>query len=95
MPSELDSEQMAAGNNVPGDLYSSKGTEEIVVMEHLHLHNQRLPCGPKALRRRLKERYALQRLPSERTIARILVPSSFTPSDSHEIPQTRFLNRSF
>lgn len=52
--------------------------EEIVVMVRLELYNKGLPCGPKALRKRLDEHEALKPLPSERTIARMLARNGLT-----------------
>lgn len=46
--------------------------EEIVEFTRLELYNRDLPCGPKAIRKRLDLFYLVQPLPSERTISRIL-----------------------
>lgn len=45
--------------------------EEFVVMVRLELYHLDLPCGPKAIRKRL-EHEMIRPLPSERTIARML-----------------------
>ena len=68
---------------VPGDLgytieRSPEEMEEIVVFVRLELYNWALPCGPAALRRRLKDHYELTAVPSERTIARILARNGLT-----------------
>ena len=52
--------------------------EEIVTFVRLQLYNRGLPCGPAALRRRLKDHYELTTVPSERTIARILARNGLT-----------------
>lgn len=52
--------------------------EELVVFVRLELYNRSLPCGPKALLRRLTEHYELKNPPSERTIARILAHNGLT-----------------
>ena len=46
--------------------------ENIVALARLELYNRGAACGPKAVRERLDEAYAVQPLPSTRTIARIL-----------------------
>jgi len=50
----------------------------MVVMVRLELYNRGLPCGPKALHRRLDEHYVLRPLPCERTIARTLSRNGLT-----------------
>jgi len=75
---DLDMEQMEREENVSTVLRSPKEVEQIVVMVRLTLYNQGLPCGPKALRRRLDEYEMLRTLPSERTIARILSLNGLT-----------------
>jgi putative transposase len=52
--------------------------EEMVVFTRLELYNRVLPCGPKAIRKRLDEFYLVTPLPSERTIARILAKQCLT-----------------
>ena len=52
--------------------------EQIVVTVRLELYNQGLPCGPRALRRRLEKQEQLSPVPSERTIARILSRNGLT-----------------
>lgn len=52
--------------------------EEIVVFARLELYNQGLPCGPKAIRARIDALYLQKQLPSESTIARILVKRCLT-----------------
>jgi putative transposase len=75
---ELDRERVARENRIFAVHRSRKEVEEIVVMLRLNLYNRGLPCGPKALRLRLEEKEALRPLPSERTIARILVRNGLT-----------------
>ena len=58
--------------------WSRDEVEQSGVMVRLELYNRGLPCGPKALRRRLCEHHALRPLPSERTIARILARNGLT-----------------
>jgi hypothetical protein len=52
--------------------------EEIVEFVRLELYNRELPCGPKAIRKRLDAFYLVKPLPSERTIARILAKRCLT-----------------
>ena len=78
MRKDLDVEQMEQEENSSADLRPPEEVEQIVVMVRLELYNQGLPCGPKALHRRLDEREVLRPLPSERTIARILARNGLT-----------------
>ena len=75
---DLDLKQMEREENAYAGLRPLEEVEQIVVMVRLELYNQGLPCGPKALRRRLDEHEALKPLPSERTIARILTRNGLT-----------------
>ena len=52
--------------------------QEIVILARLELYNRVLPCGPKAIRKRLDEFYLVKPLPSERAIARILAKQCLT-----------------
>lgn len=52
--------------------------EEIIVFVRLELYNRDLPCGAKAIRKRLEAFYLVKPLPSENTIARILVKRCLT-----------------
>ena len=52
--------------------------EDIVVMVRLHLYNRDLPCGTKEIRHYMAAEYAIDPLPSERTIARILARQGLT-----------------
>ena len=52
--------------------------EELVELTRLELYNRGLPCGPKAIRKRLDLFYLVQPLPSERTISRILARRCLT-----------------
>jgi len=71
-------EQMEREENASIGFRPPEEVEEIVVMVRLELYNRGLPCGPKALRKRLDEREVLRPLPSERTIARILARNGLT-----------------
>jgi hypothetical protein len=61
------------------DLYQAVGhqertkqqIEQCVIFVRLELYNHDMPCGPKAVRKRLDAFYHIKPLPSERTIARI------------------------
>ena len=46
--------------------------EDIAVMVRLHLYNRDLPCGAEVVRHYMATKYAIDPLPSERTIACIL-----------------------
>lgn len=52
--------------------------EEIVVFVRLELYNRDLPCGSKAIRKKLDAFYHVKPLPSESTIARILAKRCLT-----------------
>ncbi len=52
--------------------------EEAVVMVRLELYNHDLPCGPKAVKKRMQEFYNIKPLPSESTIARLLARHGLT-----------------
>lgn len=52
--------------------------EECVAFVRLELYNRDMPCGPKALRERLRTFYHVKPLPSERTITRILARYGLT-----------------
>ena len=75
---DLELEQMERKENAYAVLRPPEEVEQIVVMVRMELYNRGLPCGPKALRRRLDEHEALRPLPSERTIARILARNGLT-----------------
>ena len=45
--------------------------KQCVMFVRLKLYNHDMPCGPKAVRKRLDAFYHIKPLPSERTIARI------------------------
>jgi len=75
---ELDLEQMAREENALSGKSSREEIEEIVVMVRLELYHKGLPCGPKALRKRINEHEQVNPLPSERTIARILSRNGLT-----------------
>jgi hypothetical protein len=61
-----------------GTPHSKQQIEQIVVWERLCRYNRGLPCGPKALRTSLAAQLPSGRLPSERTIARILARNGLT-----------------
>ena len=52
--------------------------EEIVVFTRLELYNRGVPCGPKAIRKRMDDDYSVRPLPSTSTIARILARRGLT-----------------
>ena len=72
MWSELDLEKMEREDNAYAGTRTPEDAEQLVVMARLELYNDSKPFGPKAVRSRLCEHYALKPLPSERTIARLL-----------------------
>jgi hypothetical protein len=51
--------------------------EQIVIMERLHLYNRGIPCGAKAIRKRLEQK-EIHPLPSLSTIKRILSRNGLT-----------------
>jgi len=69
---DLDLEQMAEEENRGGPPRPPDEVRQIVVMARLELVNRAVPCGARALHRRLNEFYHLKPLPSVRTIGRIL-----------------------
>lgn len=56
---------------------STAEIEEIVTLFRLALYNHGRPCGPKAIRREMKDSDVVP-LPSERTIARMLARHGLT-----------------
>jgi hypothetical protein len=74
----LNREQMVAEEHMYSLWRSSEEVEQLVVMERLKQYNQARSCGAQALRKRLKELYRLNPLPSERTIGRILARHGLT-----------------
>lgn len=46
--------------------------EDVAVMVRLHLYNRGLPCGAKEVRQYMATEYAIDPIPSERAITRIL-----------------------
>ena len=70
---DLDFEQMAEEENAYSPPRPTEEVEQIVVMARQELHNRSLPCGARALHRRLNEFYHLKPLPSMRMIGRILL----------------------
>jgi len=75
---ELDMEQIAREQNASTAIHSREEIEEIVVMVRLELYHKGLPCGPKALCKRIDEHEQVNPLPSERTIARVLSRNGLT-----------------
>ena len=75
---DLDLEQMEREENAYAGFRPPEEVEQIVVMVRLELYHKGLPCGPKALRKRLDEHEVLKPLPSERAIARILSRNGLT-----------------
>jgi hypothetical protein len=69
---DLDMERLAEEENAWSPPRPMEEIEQIVVMVRLELFNRMLPCGAKALLRRLDRHYHVKPLPSERTIGRIL-----------------------
>ncbi|MCK4838141.1 MAG: hypothetical protein KAS94_05020 [Desulfobulbaceae bacterium] len=58
--------------------WTKQQIEECVTFVRLELYNRDMPCGPKAVQERLKAFYHVKPLPSERTIARILLRHGLT-----------------
>ena len=58
--------------------WTKQEIEECVTFVRLELYNRDMPCGPKAVQERLRTFYYIKSLPSERTIARILVRHGLT-----------------
>lgn len=52
--------------------HTNSEIENIIVMIRLHLYNRELPCGAKPIREYMASEYAIDPLPSERTITRTL-----------------------
>ena len=75
---DLDLEQMAEEENRGHPSCSPEEVEQIVVMVRLEQYNRGLPCGARALRRRLDEFYHLKPLPSVTAIGRILARNGLT-----------------
>lgn len=71
-------EQMAREENAWAGPRTPDEVEQLVVTVRLELYNRGLPCGPNALHKRLDEHEALRPLPSEQTIADVLVRNGLT-----------------
>jgi len=78
MWSELNREQMEREENAWGGSRSAVEVEQMVVMVRLEQYNRGELYGPRALRQRLHQHYALKPLPSERAIASILARHGLT-----------------
>lgn len=57
---------------------SKQEIEECVVLVRLELYNNAFSYGPKAIRKKLKDFYHIEPLPSDSTISRILSRRSLT-----------------
>ncbi|MFO7765111.1 MAG: hypothetical protein R6V33_01620 [Pelovirga sp.] len=64
--------------NPAGERRTTAEIQEIAVMVRLHLYNRGLPCGAKKVRHYMATEYAIDPLPSERTINRILSQQGLT-----------------
>lgn len=60
--------------------YTKNEIEEIVKMVRLELYNRGVGCGSKAIKKRLKEFYQIEPVPSESTIGRVLSRHGLTYS---------------
>jgi hypothetical protein len=78
MWSELNLEQMAREENSGAVTRTPEEVEQMVIMTRLELHNRSKPCGPKAIRTRLREHYVLNPLPGGRTIGLLLAKYGLT-----------------
>jgi hypothetical protein len=67
-------QQQTAGN----ERHTKSEIEEIVVMTRLHLYNRELPCGAKQIRNYMASEYAINPLPSKRTITQVLSQQGLT-----------------
>ena len=66
--------------------YTPAEIEEIVIMERLHLHNWGIPCGAKAIYKRLLKQ-GIRPLPSISTINRILSRDCLTHGRTGYYPE--------
>ncbi len=73
MNPELEHVRVTSDACNPADSRPQREVEHIVALARLELYNRGASCGPKAVRERLDQAYAVHPLPSPRTIARILV----------------------
>lgn len=67
-------------------IYMPWDIEQIVVMERLHLYNHGLPCGARAIRRKLDSEN-VEPLPSVTTIGRILSRNYLTHNRTGYYPE--------
>ncbi len=68
-----------ADRNNPACVNHAKSEiENIAVMVRLHLYNRDLPCGAKNVRHYMATEYAINPLPSERTIANVFSRQGLT-----------------
>ena len=72
MNSELRHAPITRDTRDPAISQPQHEVENLVALARLELYNRGASCGPKAVRERLDDAYAVQPLPSTRTIARIL-----------------------
>lgn len=64
--------------NIGDQTRTKQEIKECVKFVRLELYNRDMPCGPKAVKERLRSFYHVKPLPSERTIARILARHGLT-----------------
>lgn len=70
--------QQTVDVNATGNSYTKSEIEEIIVMVRLRLYNRDLPCGAKAIRNHIETECAIDSLPSDRSITRILSRNGLT-----------------
>jgi hypothetical protein len=78
MHAELDQTRISREPLFVPAVWSAHEIEGVVVQTRLTLHNEGLPCGPKAIRKHITEYEHIQPVPSERTIARMLTRNGLT-----------------
>jgi len=72
MQSERDIKREPGAEREPAGFRPAHEVEQIVTTARLELYNRGESCGPKAVRERMDDGYAVRPLPSIRTISRIL-----------------------
>ena len=77
MKSEPNHESVAGSCSIL-PTWTPQEIEAIVLHERLSRYNLDLPCGPRALRKRLNEVLNVRPLPSESTIGRMLARNGLT-----------------
>jgi hypothetical protein len=78
MSNKINGEVGATPQGAIAPLHTPREVEEIVVLERLALYNRGKSCGPRALRKHLSQKLDPGSLPSQRTIARILMRRNLT-----------------